>query len=332
MNYPKNFREYIEGYLGRKMEKESKIDNKFNTQEVPDLKEYLKNEPPLIDKAKSEVAVEEGAARQTEDHQNKTQKDTDNADRESVTSEDVVESTEAAVMLSGALTGESKSKAPRTSRRAKPESTSQVVSSGEQMPSRRRRRRNQKAETPKKTTGAFVREWGKDVAIAVVIAVIVMQFIKPTIVKQRSMQPNFYTNDYLFISKQSYKLFGGQPQRGDVIVFKSKLEDAEGETKMLIKRVIGVPGDVISIHDGKVYINGKEIDDSYTMDSYTNGDIKELVVPADHLFCMGDNRAVSIDSRSESVGLVSYGDIIGKVVFRVFPLRKFGTIHNPYKN
>lgn len=314
------------------MEKESKIDNKFNTQEVPDLKEYLKNEPPLIDKAKSEVATEEGAARQTEDHQNNTQKDTDKADIETVTSEDVVEGTEAAVQLSGALTGESKSKAPRASRRAKPESTSQTVSSGEQMPSRRRRRRNQKAENPKKTTGAFVREWGKDVAIAVVIAVIVMQFIKPTIVKQRSMQPNFYTNDYLFISKQSYKLFGGQPQRGDVIVFKSKLEDAEGETKMLIKRVIGVPGDVISIHDGKVYINGKEIDDSYTMDSYTNGDIKELVVPADHLFCMGDNRAVSIDSRSESVGLVSYDDIIGKVVFRVFPLRKFGTIHNPYKN
>lgn len=314
------------------MEKESKIDNKFNTQEVPDLKEYLKNEPPLIDKAKSEVATEEGAARQTEDHQNNTQKDTDKADIETVTSEDVVEGTEAAVQLSGALTGESKSKAPRASRRAKPESTSQAVSTGEQTPSRRRRRRNQKAETPKKTTGAFVREWGKDVAIAVVIAVIVMQFIKPTIVKQRSMQPNFYTNDYLFISKQSYKLFGGQPQRGDVIVFKSKLEDAEGETKMLIKRVIGVPGDVISIHDGKVYINGKEIDDSYTMDSYTNGDIKELVVPADHLFCMGDNRAVSIDSRSESVGLVSYDDIIGKVVFRVFPLRKFGTIHNPYKN
>lgn len=314
------------------MEKESKIDNKFNTQEVPNLKEYLKNEPPLIDKAKSEVATEEGAARQTEDHQNNTQKDTDKADIETVTSEDVVEGTEAAVQLSRALTGALKSKSPRASRRAKPESTSQAVSTGEQTPSRRRRRRNQKAETPKKTTGAFVREWGKDVAIAVVIAVIVMQFIKPTIVKQRSMQPNFYTNDYLFISKQSYKLFGGQPQRGDVIVFKSKLEDAEGETKMLIKRVIGVPGDVISIHDGKVYINGKEIDDSYTMDSYTNGDIKELVVPADHLFCMGDNRAVSIDSRSESVGLVSYDDIIGKVVFRVFPLRKFGTIHNPYKN
>ena len=75
MNYLKNFREYIEGYLGRKMEKESKIDNKFNTQEVPDLKEYLKNEPPLIDKAKSKVATEEGSARQTEDHQNNTHRD-----------------------------------------------------------------------------------------------------------------------------------------------------------------------------------------------------------------------------------------------------------------
>ena len=293
MNCLKNFRGYIEGYLGRKMEKESKIENKFNTQEVPDLKEYLKNEPPLIDKSKSEESSEEGLS------------------QESCSNPGL---------------------AHRASRRARSESASQAVSSGEQTHSRRRRRRNQKAEPAKKTTGGFIKEWGKDVAIAVVIAILVMQFIKPTIVKQRSMQPNFYTNDYLFISKQSYKLFGGQPERGDVIVFKSKLEDAEGETKMLIKRVIGVPGDVINIHDGKVYINGKETDDSYTMDNYTTGDITELVVPADHLFCMGDNRAVSIDSRSDSVGLVSYKDIVGKVVFRVFPLRKFGTIHNPYKN
>ena len=314
------------------MEKESKIENKFNTQEVPDLKEYLKNEPPLIDKSKSEESSEEGLSQETGSNQGQTQQDVANADSEPVVTEEVTERSEKAVALSGELAGAATGTVPRASRRARSESASQGASSVEQTPSRRRRRRNQKVEPAKKTTAGFVKEWGKDVAIAVVIAILVMQFIKPTIVKQRSMQPNFYTNDYLFISKQSYKLFGGQPERGDVIVFKSKLEDAEGETKMLIKRVIGVPGDVISIHDGKVYINGKAIDDSYTMDNYTTGDITDLVVPADHLFCMGDNRAVSIDSRSDSVGLVSYNDIVGKVVFRVFPLRKFGTIHNPYKN
>ena len=119
---------------------------------------------------------------------------------------------------------------------------------------------------------------------------------------------------------------------GDVIVFESKLEDEEGEKKMLIKRVIGVPGDVVSIHDGKVFINSKEIDDSYTMDKTTPGEIKDLIVPANHLFCLGDNRAVSVDSRSANVGLVPFDDVIGKVVFRVFPLGKFGAIYNPYKN
>lgn len=314
------------------MEKESKIENKFNTQEVPDLKEYLKNEPPLIDKSKSEESSEEGLSHESGSNPSQTQQDVADADSEPAVTEEVVERSEKAAALSGEPAGAAAGTVPRASRRARSESASQAVSSGEQTPSRRRRRRNHKAEPAKKTTGGFIKEWGKDVAIAVVIAILVMQFIKPTIVKQRSMQPNFYTNDYLFISKQSYKLFGGQPERGDVIVFKSKLEDAEGETKMLIKRVIGVPGDVINIHDGKVYINGKETDDNYTMDNYTTGDITELVVPADHLFCMGDNRAVSIDSRSDSVGLVSYKDIVGKVVFRVFPLRKFGTIHNPYKN
>ena len=217
------------------MEKESKIENKFNTQEVPDLKEYLKNEPPLIDKSKSEESSEDGLSQEAGSNPSQTQQDVADADSEPALTEEVAERSEKAAALSGEPAGATAGLAPRASRRARSERSSQAVSSGEQTPSRRRRRRNQKAEPAKKTTGGFIKEWGKDVAIAVVIAILVMQFIKPTIVKQRSMQPNFYTNDYLFISKQSYKLFGGQPERGDVIVFKSKLEDAEGETKLLIK-------------------------------------------------------------------------------------------------
>ncbi|MBR2560302.1 MAG: signal peptidase I, partial [Firmicutes bacterium] len=112
-------------------------------------------------------------------------------------------------------------------------------------------------------------EWLKDILIAFVIAVVVLQFIKPTVVKQRSMEPNFYTNDYLFVSRQSYKLLGGDPERGDVIVFRSDLVTEDGRTKLLIKRVIGLPGDRVEIHDGKVFVNGEAIDDSYTMDQFT---------------------------------------------------------------
>lgn len=172
-------------------------------------------------------------------------------------------------------------------------------------------------------------EWVRDIVIAVIIAVVIVQFIKPTIVKESSMEPNFYANNYLFINKMAYK-FDKTPKKGDVIVFKSNLLTETGKKKLLIKRVIGVPGDVIDIKDGKVYINGKEDDQSYTMSGETIGSIDGLTVPKGKLFCMGDNRDVSIDSRYEEVGCVSESKVVGKVVFRAFPFNKFGTIKNPY--
>ena len=183
----------------------------------------------------------------------------------------------------------------------------------------------------KVSTRAVILEWLKDILIALVIAVVVLQFFKPTVVKQRSMEPNFYTNDYLFVSRQAYKLLGGEPERGDVVVFRSDLTTEDGHSKLLIKRVIGLPGETVEIHDGKVYINGEIIDDSYTMDQFTNGALDGLVVPEDSVFCMGDNRTVSVDSRSDKVGCVPYDAIVGKVVFRLLPIKEIGVIGNPYE-
>ena len=76
-----------------------------------------------------------------------------------------------------------------------------------------------------------MKEWIKDIAIALVIAIVIIQFIKPTIVKQSSMEPNFYDRDYLFVSKQSYRF--SEPKRGDVIVFHSSLLQENGEEKLL---------------------------------------------------------------------------------------------------
>lgn len=175
-----------------------------------------------------------------------------------------------------------------------------------------------------------LKEWIIDIIIAVVIALVIVQFIRPTIVKQTSMEPNFIQNDYLFCSKMSYK-FGHEPQKGDVIIFHSDLTTDDGKKKLLIKRVIGVGGDEISIHDGKVYINGKEDMQSYTKDGVTDGEM-DVTVPKGKLFCMGDNRLDSVDSRSEEVGVVDMSQVAGKVVFRVFPFSKFGPIHNPYNS
>jgi len=168
-----------------------------------------------------------------------------------------------------------------------------------------------------------VKEFLKDLAIAALIAIVILQFIKPTIVKESSMEPTLWENDYLFLSKQAYS-FGGTPERGDIVVFHSDLRTAEGKEKLLIKRVIGLPGETIYIADGEVYINGELLDEPY-IKSYTTGYVEELEIPEGTVFCMGDNREVSLDSRSESVGCVSIDKIMGKAVLRIFPFNAIRT-------
>lgn len=161
-------------------------------------------------------------------------------------------------------------------------------------------------------------EWVKDIIIAVAIAALILAFLKPIIVQQQSMEPNFHSDDYIITSRQAYRLFG-DPQRGDVIVFKSELLTDEGEEKCLIKRIIGLPGDIVEIRDGYVYINGDEIDEPYVKEQGLSGDMDPLTVPENELFVMGDNRGVSEDSRSPRVGTISEDSIVGKVLIRLYP-------------
>ena len=105
-------------------------------------------------------------------------------------------------------------------------------------------------------------EWVKDILIAVVIAGVILLFLKPIIIQQHSMEPNFQPGDYVITSRQAYTLFG-EPERGDIIVFKSQLLDEEGNEKNLIKRIIALPGDTIEIKAGYTYVNGEKIDDEF---------------------------------------------------------------------
>lgn len=173
-----------------------------------------------------------------------------------------------------------------------------------------------------------MKEWIKDIAIALLIAFVITQFVKPTIVKQSSMEPNFHDKDYLFVSKQAYKF--KEPQRGDVVVFDSSLTDADGNDKLLIKRIIGMPGEELDIIDEKVYIDGVMLEETYTADGTTYGAIEDLVIPEGQYFCMGDNRDVSIDSRDPAVGCVDEEQLVGRVFFRLFPFSGIGPVKNPY--
>ena len=161
-------------------------------------------------------------------------------------------------------------------------------------------------------------EWIKVIATALVFAFIITQFIRPTLVRGESMYPTLVENDYLIINRMAYKI--GEPKDGDIIVFKTNLLQDDGKPKDLVKRVIATEGQHIKIEDSKVYVDDKLLDEPYIHDNYTSGDI-DLIV-----FAMGDNREKSLDSRYEEVGLVKEKDIMGKVMIRLFPFNKIGTV------
>ena len=164
----------------------------------------------------------------------------------------------------------------------------------------------------------------RDVLIAVAVLILILQFYKPTIVFEHSMEDTLHPEDYVFLAKRAYTF--GEIKFGDIIVFDSKLLNERGIPKSLIKRVIGLPDDVIEVRGESVFRNGKILDEPYVKGGATPGDMAPVIVPANSYFVMGDNRTVSLDSRTSEVGFVDIGTIKGKVVFRLFPLSSAGII------
>ena len=186
-------------------------------------------------------------------------------------------------------------------------------------------------DVPKKSGGAgsFIKNLLIDVVVAVVLAGIVLFFVRPTIVKQSSMEDTLHENDYMIMYRQAYR--NSTPERGDIIIFQSDLTDEEtGKDKLLIKRVIGLPGDDIKIADGQLYINGEAYKEDYLKDGFTPAfeippEGETYTVPEGMFFCMGDNRAGSTDSRDSRVGCVPADAIEGKVIVRLFPFNQIRT-------
>lgn len=174
-------------------------------------------------------------------------------------------------------------------------------------------------------------EWIKTIILSLIIALIITTFIKPTIVKNYSMVPTLDENNFLIVNRLLYKQ--GTPSRGDIVVFKSPLKTATGKDKLLIKRVIALPGEEIVISNGNVYINGELLEEPYLVDTYTEGEIN-MIVPEGKIFAMGDNRRNSLDSRDAVLGPIDTDDIVGKAFLRLYPFNKIGFLdtYNPSEN
>lgn len=179
-------------------------------------------------------------------------------------------------------------------------------------------------------------EWVEAFVFAIFIVLLLFIFVFRTImVDGTSMQHTLEDKDKLVLTHFNY-----EPQRGDIIVANSV-----GLNKTIIKRCIGVSGDkvVVNYEDNTVTVNGKEIDQSYLTDPEGLGDIMmdfgtfdpnfkvsenvyEYEVPKDCIFAMGDNRNGSRDCRDASVGFINKDDVLGKAVFRFYPVSKIGKL------
>ncbi len=171
----------------------------------------------------------------------------------------------------------------------------------------------------------FFWEIFKVVVISLAIIVPVRYFlIKPFSVIGASMEPNFYDHEYLIIDELTYRL--NEPQRGDTIVFRYPFQPSE----FFIKRIIGLPGEMIKISGGNVNIfnqvspDGEVLREDYLLPAMkTLGEVEVKLGP-DEYYLLGDNRIASLDSRA--FGPVKRQYIIGRTLLRAWPLGRAGLL------
>lgn len=176
-----------------------------------------------------------------------------------------------------------------------------------------------------KRIGSFILDIIETFVIALAMFVLMYLFLfQPHQVKGNSMYPNFYDQEYLLTDKITYRL--NEPKRGEVIIFKAP----QHEEYDYIKRIIGLPGELVRIENCHIYINEQLLEEDYLPDDLcTSGGRfwqagQNIPVPQDQYFVLGDNRSYSSDSRDW--GPVPRSNIVGKAWFRYWPLNRMGLI------
>lgn len=176
--------------------------------------------------------------------------------------------------------------------------------------------------------GSFILELLQVVVFAISIFLFVyLLILQPHKIKGASMEPNFHDGEYLLTDKVSYRV--GDPARGDVVVFKAPPTYKDE----FIKRIIGLPGEEVSIQNGKILINGREMEENYLpketiiMPGRFLQEGQTITVPANSYFVLGDNRDHSLDSRN--IGPIEKQYITGRAWLIYWPITELGTIQAP---
>lgn len=167
----------------------------------------------------------------------------------------------------------------------------------------------------------FFKDTIKYIILIIVVLVLALYVVSLQQVVGPSMSPNFNSNDVVILDKISYKF--KEIKRGDVVSV------YYADTKYLIKRIIGLPGERIEFRNNVLYINGESYKEEYLSDEIITNDfsidsIGYNIIPNDYYLVLGDNRMDSLDSRDQKVGLIPKKNVIGQVRFRIWPLNKIG--------
>ena len=149
------------------------------------------------------------------------------------------------------------------------------------------------------------------ILIIIIIIIIRTYIITPVRVDGASMNRTLEDGDILLLYKMA------KIDRYDIVVL-----DEEYDNEIIIKRIIGLPGETVEIKNNKIYINDEEIEDEYAYGD--TGDYEKITLADDEYFILGDNRLISKDSRY--FGPIKESDLMGEVVFRIWPFSGFGSV------
>lgn len=165
----------------------------------------------------------------------------------------------------------------------------------------------------------FIKDTFKYVILVIFVLFLIMYVVTLTQVIGPSMSPTLNNNDIVLLDKVTYRF--KKIERGDIVSF------SYADTKYLIKRVIGLPGETVKIEGNTIYIDDMVLNEPY-LKEVVNYDFNLLElgydkIPDNYYLVLGDNRENSLDSRDPKVGLINKKDIIGKIRARIWPINKF---------